>query len=219
MAIAFDSSAQGTVTGASSLSFAHTCSGADRFLAVFINVGGGAGDSVTGVTFNGDAMTRSTAATLIDFALNQSFFTYYLFNPDAATGNVVVSTNDTRNIRGIAQSYTGVDQGGMLNGATTTTSGGTISITTTVDNCWLAGGGRNLGTGEIVASTGTTQRQAVTGIYNTGDSNGPKSPAGSNSMSWTPNDADTKLFMIAFAPSGGVVAVAPRVDDLMLLRN
>lgn len=213
MAIAYDSSAQGTATS-TSLTFAHTCTGSNLLLWVFVLTSSTAGDKITGITYNGSAMTRVTGATSIDFVSGQSFYTYYIVAPSTGANNVVVSAGSSVEIYAVSQSYTGCSQTGVPDGSNKTTSGGTISITTTADNCWLAGGGRNVSSGGLTASTGSTTRQDITGIFTVGDSNGPKTPAGSNSMAWTPDNANTKLIMVSFAP---YVAPATNTGNFFLM--
>ena len=211
MAIAFDNSAQGSEAAGTSLTFAHTVAGSNRLLWVFIFTSDlTTGDKISGVTYNGVAMTRVAGATNVDFVVGQSFYTYYLIAPATGANNVIVSATETCEIYASAQSYTGALQTGVPDGSAITTSGGAISITTVADNCWLAGGGRNIGSGDLTAGANTIERQAVgPGLLSAGDSNGAKSPAGSHSMNWTPDNLNTKLVMVSFAPApeelGGAV--------------
>ena len=202
MAIAFDQTTTDQQPAGSSLSFSASTAGSNRilFVAVFTSYGT-SGDKISGVTYNGVSMTRYSTATSIDFVSGQSFYTYYLVAPATSSNTVTITATGSGEIYGTAVSYTGVDQTTPINTGTTSTSGGTITVTTSVDNCWLLSFGRNISTGALTASTGTTQRSAGSGLYNIGDSNGPITPAGSGSMSWTPDNASTKLVMTAFAPS------------------
>lgn len=87
MAITVSSATIGSSAGTSSLSFAHTVGSGINLLLVLISHSRGA-DSISGVTFNGDAMTRATHS-----ASNVGAYIYYLLSPDVATGNVVVSVS------------------------------------------------------------------------------------------------------------------------------
>lgn len=216
-AIAFDAASSATAGGpATSLTFAHTTSGSDRILWVFILTSDDtAGDRVSGVTYAGSTMTRVNGATSLEIAFGQSLYTYYIVAPTTGTNNVVISATESTEIYATAQSYTGASQTGVPDGSNTA-SAGTISITTTADNAWLAGGGRNVSSGGLTASTGTTQRASIAGIINTGDSGGAKTPAGSHSMAWTPDDANTKLVMVSFAPAPETAVAATPEQEIIV---
>lgn len=204
MAIAFDQTTTAQQLAGSSLSFSASTSGSNRILLVPVFTSyGTSGDKISGVTYNGVSMTRVTGATQIDFVSGQSFYLYYLIAPATGTNTVLITATGSGEIYGTTVSYTGVDQTSPIDNSTTTTSGGTITLTTVADNCWTLSFGRNTATGALTASTGTTQRSAGSGLYNIGDSNGAITPVGSTSMSWTPDNANTKLCMISFAPSTG----------------
>lgn len=202
MAIAFDQTTTAQQLAGSSLSFSASTSGSNRILLVPIFTSyGTTGDKISGVTYNSVSMTRVSGATQIDFVSGQSFYLYYLVAPDTGSNTLTITATGSGEIYGTAVSYTGVNQASPIDNSTTTTSGGTITLTTVADNCWTLSFGRNTATGALTASTGTTQRSAGSGLYNIGDSNGAITPAGSTSMSWTPNNANTKLCMVSFAPS------------------
>lgn len=99
MAIALNSTSSGFSSG-STLTFAHTVSGANRILVV-----GTREPAVSGVTYNGVALTKaisSSGGSGVDSAI------WYLIAPATGTNNIVVSA--TANMVCYASSWTGVDQ-------------------------------------------------------------------------------------------------------------
>lgn len=144
------------------------------------------GDFVTGVTYNGVAMTNGGKIALG----TTQIYIFYLASPATGTHNIVISANNAAcDTRGGASSYSGVT-GGFGNSTTlnnTTASPFTTTLTTPSDNCWtvLAVGGTNA----VTASTGSNFRSSDSGsdgrftcFY---DSSGAITPAGSHSMSVT----------------------------------
>lgn len=101
-------------------------------------------------------------------------------------------------------SYTGFKQTTPLNtsnkGGSSSTSSQSISVTTTVDNCWLIGFAYTGNT--MSAGTGTTLRGgSVAGILNVIDSNGPTTPAGSDSLVVTQTASFAGMIVAAFEPA------------------
>ncbi len=204
--IAYDASATSSTTG-TSLTFAHTCSGANRilFVAVTTNTADNV-DYITGVTYNGVAMTQ------VDSFRSQGLGgheLYMLVNPASGANNVVVSASGSVAIYAAASSYTGALQTGQPNtnngNASDPATTSTVSVTTTVDNCWLiSSAGTKAGAGATAsASTGTVTRQA-NGYVSIGDSNGVRATAGSHGQTWMPS-ASTGIAVIvaAIAPAAG----------------
>lgn len=142
MAIAIDSSSEGVIGGASSLTFSHTTSGSDRVLVVGVSVG--AAMSVSTVTYNGVGMTQANTQNMGGAVFTNTYL-YYLVAPATGANNVVISTSGAGFIWGYGLSFTGVDQTNPIaptGGNTTLQAGGTTltsTITTTVDNSRLCG--------------------------------------------------------------------------------
>ena len=205
MAIEFDAASGASYTEPlTSKTWSHTVgAGENRLLLV------GAGntfpnDNVTGVTFNGVALTKVTSRQIPG---NRWISVWYLLAPDSGTHDIVITYGDTQSAMGFAASYAGVSQGAMDASATAVTSSSaesiTASVTTIADNCWtfmMAGATTSPGT--LSAGTATTKR-AGDGTYGYGvfDSNGPKTPAGSRSLqaTWTGNQ-DAAAVIVSFAP-------------------
>jgi len=207
MAIAFDSSTGGDyVAGSTSLTFSHTCSGDDRALFVSILTNTDA-DTVTGVTYDGDSMTR------VDAFLGKNYYhyVYELANPSSGSNNVVISTDTSLNIFGCATSYTGVDQTNPseANNKGETDSGTSlgVSVTTSTDNAWVYGG-TFCGSKptEMSAGAGTTAREIGGSMEYTGsvDSGDVISPAGSKTLNISSSDAQPLgMIVVAITPTGG----------------
>src|SRR3990167_7374217 len=104
MAITLDATSEGSVTGVS-LTVSHVNGGTLLVVGVVIASNS---DLVTGVTYNGDAMTQlgwrsATGAT------PEGVYLYYLLNPDAGTFDIVVSTSSSIFIEAENASYTEVE--------------------------------------------------------------------------------------------------------------
>lgn len=220
MAIALDATSAPTTSGGgvTSLNRNHTCSGSDRILWVgAITVSSGA-VAITGITYNSVAMTKVTS---VNPQGNWELSLWYLVNPATGTNTITATaaSNVVNYIRLSSASYTGASQTGVpdsSNSATGVTTSRTVSTTTVADNCWVVGHGMT-GAGNIVPSTGLTTRSEVdsgSGSSVLGDSNGPKTPAGSYSMTFTTASDSTGLIVASFAPS---VAASNNSNFLMLL--
>lgn len=171
MAIVFDAAVDGGFGGVSPLTFAHTCTGANRILHVLTY---GVADNVTGVTYNGVAMTR--IAIKRDNSNNGYVSLYELVNPASGTNNVAASFTGSQT-SAQAMSHTGADSVQPDSSA----SGATANFATELDvattvvasNCWLVGafGATN---GGMTMETGTTKRvdEGTTNFRCLVDSNG-----------------------------------------------
>lgn len=210
MAIAFDAKAESSVTS-TSLTYSHTCTGSNLILWVGVVTYGNALDHVTGVTYNGVAMTRTTNGFNNNSASGPAVYLYYLVNPSTGANNVVISVDSSRLIIGLSASYTGAAQSGQPdNSATNQTASGTslsVSLTTVADNCWLVGMmDVNNGTALTAGANTTLRQQDTTSGQNSNglfDSNGAKTPAGSYSLACSWTSAQRAAMCIAsFSPAG-----------------
>jgi hypothetical protein len=209
MAIALDAATNGGFDGTSSLTFSHTCSGSDRVLFVGF-VWSTSDDDVTGVTYNGVAMTL-VAKNLT--GMNR--YLYRLVAPATGANNVVINTTNGHTIFAGAVSYTGADATQPSSATTNSSASGATSLltstTTTVDQAWvvLLEGSFN-GNPEPGAGTGATKRAADSsfGTWGFFDSGAAISPAGSYDMTTTRTSAtDREIGHIAIPinPVGGDV--------------
>lgn len=207
MAIAFDASSSGSVNS-TSLTVSHTCSGSERILFACITTYTNNSDAVTGVTYNGVAMTRVPTDGYQAMSGN-AVYLYYLVAPSAGTFDMVISVASSRLIKTVNASFTGVEQVNPIDASTkgtqATATTTTATITTTTNNCWLIASMSNEGSA-YAAGANTTIRVAESDIEC--DSNGPKTPAGSHSLIATHTNARDGWCAAAFKPSTAVAATA-----------
>jgi hypothetical protein len=128
MSLAVDAVSQGNfnVGITSSITWSHTCSGANRVLIVGAQIGS-ATDNAT-CTYNGTSMTKYVffGGGTIQVVL------FSLVAPDTGTHDIVLSRTGNAYIGGGAVSFTGADQTTPLensNSASATTSSPTVDIT------------------------------------------------------------------------------------------
>lgn len=205
MAIAFDNSNTSNSTSSATLTYSLTVgTGANRFLIVGFSFNKLVLPSITGVTYNGVAMTASannpknpTGDVTVAVAL------FYLANPASGANNVVITLGGTADgISSQAASYTGVNnipQDFSVVGASGTSA--TLTTTTTIDNSWLVGIFRNDADGNGTAGTGTTRRASITGQSALYDSNAALTPAGSYSIISTFSSAPYSGIGFSMAPA------------------
>lgn len=209
MAIALDSATNTTASAVSSVTLSHPCTGSNLLLAVTVTLqhNGATTSTISGVTYNGVAMTLG-AVDNHTYSSTILTATYYLTGPSLGTNNVVVTLSDASTLDIIvgATSFTGVLPSSPING---TFSGGNFSspathtVTTTVANSWIIGALYTYVTS--TAGTGETQ------LYDTqvnGNSYGsayykPTTTTGSQTVSeaLTGGAADWSFSGIAFAPA------------------
>lgn len=162
MALAIDSTSGGAGGRAASLTWAHTCTGSDLVLIVGVSVykDGGGSYTISGVTYNGDAMTLAN-----DIGDNDKrAYIFYLVNPDTGGSYNIIATvagGSSVIVSGGAVSITGASQTnpiGVTGGAIGYSSKISTAVTTTVAdsilidvvNCsdvpqgHIAGGGQTL---------------------------------------------------------------------------
>jgi hypothetical protein len=207
MAIAFDTTSEGTISLSSSLTVAHTCTGSYGMLIVAFTTrpsGGSATDVISSVTYNGVSMTRAISNAV---GTDHRQYIYYLVAPATGASYNIVITTDGTNATMVAKnaSYTGVKQGSQPDASTTpiqqSSTPLTVSITTVLANCWqitLADQNSNLS-----ANSGCVRRTTLdtTALF---DSNAALS-AGSHSMSINGAGGGTV--------SGTSISIAPLVTN------
>jgi hypothetical protein len=212
MAIAYDSSSSGTANPGTSATFSHTCSGSDRLLLVGV-LTNDTTDKITGVTYNGVAMTRG-GAQAADTTGFMGFW-YYLIAPATGANNVVISRSDSGLVGGMSDSYTGVSQTGFPDSSNKGTDpSGNFSATTTVvaSDCWLWGNFRSNGTMSV--SNGTARGSVFGGAGITGDSNTTVG-TGSQSLNISVSPGGETYWLTAsFAPAGAATG-APSALTLL----
>lgn len=192
IALAFDAASNsGYQSTGTSYSWSHTCTGSNRFLAVDVSLLALAGTTVSGITYNGVALSligtqaSGTGAVRVE--------SWGLIAPATGSNTIVVTFSGSivaGASAGCAVSYTDVHQTTpteAFNGATATNVGAadaTVTITTVTDNDWVHGA---VGTDDTAITANQTSRNNVTGTLGSGadEDTGPKTPAGAQAMSYT----------------------------------
>ena len=202
-AIAFDNSADLGNNGGSTSSYttANYTVGAGSNMALVIDLTGDtASDNITGVTWNGNALTliNKRQGTRWNYA-------YILLNAPSGTGTVTVTAGTAHYLIVVAASYSGVgsvDNNGTFTSATSPVS---ASLTPIANNCWVLA--TTWSFSSVVASTNTLVRQRDTAFASDAvveSSLNPISPAASTTLTWTYSAGQTASGVIfSLAPSGG----------------
>jgi hypothetical protein len=230
MAIAFDASSQGSLSGnptGTTLTYSHTCSaGSDRFLIVTQHTYSASGDIVSGITYAGQGMTRLATKAFTSDASQRLYF-YYLANPASGANNVQVSLTTGASFSimySLSASYTGVKQTGypdaQSNGAANSNADIVGTVTTIADNAWTVMLTGSDDDNSNTAGANTTIRVSSSGAANPNrdtlsDGNSAKTPAGSVSLTITPSatTAGTAYIIASMAPA----TAAATVNNLSLL--
>lgn len=199
--IQFDDASQGNSTGSTTVSFSsHHIKGTNRGLLV--DVFDVSGDNVTSVTHNSVAMTQVNKA-----AKGTTYiYTYRLANPDVGVNTITVTrSSSTGQLYGVATSYFNVSQTGFIETSSTGNSTASTSVsgtvTTTADNCWghtvafCDNGGASAGTNSVQRIL-TFPGDALLVC----DTNTPKTPAGSLTMTTNCISGNNALVITAIAP-------------------
>jgi len=193
MAIAYDASAYGNDGGGltTSISWSHTCTGSN--LILIVGTVSGSNGNVSGVTYNGVAMTKITGSSGYSSQCGNTVF-WYLINPPTGSHTVAVTLGSSDTISGVSASYTGASQTSQPDSyhASSNSTGTTYSdsTTTVANNSWVIGYFVNNQGTTISAGSGTTSRVSVSGVAYIianmlADSNGPQTPAGSATLNAT----------------------------------
>lgn len=203
MAIALDTTTAYGSSSGTTRTFSHTCTGSNLILFVTANVHT-ATATVTGVTYNGVAMTSvgSQANTSATTTL------WYLLSPATGANNVVITANNSDTIESASASYTGVKQSGQPDassvGGPTTTTNYTQSVTSVADNCVAIFAGISNNGGAVTAGTNTTlieyNNTAYGGLFMR--STAAKTPAGTFTLAAS---------SVSSAYSGVMASISPFV--------
>lgn len=206
MAIAFDAQTNPSYASGTTHTFAHTCTGSDRILFVLCWRRGGS--AVSGVTYNGVAMTSLGTEILAGTGSGSQYLTmWYLANPATGANNVVVtSPTSTEHIDG-AVSYTGASATGIpdaVNSLTATTQSNTsATVTSSADNCWALMFMRVDAATSVSAGASTTRRAYTANFTASFDTNAATTPAGAITVNTTHFSAAVGWWMASFKPAGG----------------
>ncbi|MGH8634737.1 MAG: hypothetical protein ACRET7_11480, partial [Burkholderiales bacterium] len=220
--IAFDSGSNAPSGDMSSSTWSHTTgSGSNRLLVVGVAVRNSGGQNVSGVTYNGVALTSIGAGVTNGTIVRARL--YYLVAPPTGTYNIVVTLTGGTFMAAGAASFVGVHQTTPIeasNGATGTSLTPSVTVTTVSNNAWVVDAlsfrrnSEGIG-GPTATPTGAGQNQRWSAYGETandpanvrskGSTIGPKTPAGATTMGWTLSglSQDWAHFAAAIKPVGG----------------
>lgn len=224
MAIAFDSASNsGAQTTATTYNWTHTCTGSSLILVVSIGQRTTAGNTVSGVTFNTVALTQAVGHN----NGSRRGDIWYLLNPATGAHSIAVTLSAAPTTSmAAAVSLTGVDQVTGLdatNTAGTTSATPTVAVTTVADNCWVVDcpEGGIAGTTSLTASGSQANSTAINqtnGFFGGISTQGPKTPAGAVTMTWTfaggtPSTCVWAMVGASFKPVASGLAIAILMDS------
>lgn len=191
--ITFDAASNsGYQAASSSYTFSRTVTGANTFLGVDVALLS-AGQTVTSIIddFGGANVAMSLIGAQTTVTSFGRIENWGLANPAAGTKTIQVNLSGSISSTALATSYTGVHQGSpteAFNSAQATNVGAadaSVAVTSIADNCWIHAA---VATGDSSITANQTSRNNVTGVGGSGaseDNNGPKTPAGAVTMSFT----------------------------------
>ena len=211
--IEIDSTSSSSATGATTLSWSHTCAGTNRILIVGLQVFDDTNDTertVASVTYNGVALTRIDRQVTSNIASEL----WRLVAPATGTNTILVTLGAANDFSlGQASSYTGVDQSSPINASNKATSSSTmdatVNVTSTVNNCVVVDSVVKYNTTEaITAGSGQTTIASLSvgsGFGLKGASSyETKATAGVTTMNWTWTTTvrDWAIVAAALTPAG-----------------
>ena len=144
-----------------SASFAHTCTGSDLVLLVFVaSLQNGSYPNVSGITYNGVALTKQVKIQDAT-SRNREFEIWSLIGPATGSNTVAVTWTSSAIADWVgAISFTGVSAIGANGSNSGNSSAHTSSVTTTAADSLVVGGGaaRGADTDPFSPGTGVTER-------------------------------------------------------------
>lgn len=209
MAIAHDASTNPSYASGTTHTFSHTCTGSDGIL--WVQCWRRGGSAVSGVTYNGVAMTSlGTEIQAGSGSGNQYLTMWYLANPATGANNVVVtSPTSTEHIDG-AVSYTGASATGIPDATNSLTmtaqSNTTATVSSVADNCWALMFMRMDTSGAISAGASTTRRAYTQDFTASFDTNSATTPAGTITVNTSHSNANVGWWMASFKPAGAAAS-------------
>lgn len=211
MAIAYDTQ---TIGANSTTPVSHTCTGSNRLLIVGVLIGDTT-TTVSTLTYNSVSLAQANRRT----STNMGVELWYLANPASGANNIALTLSAAQDYKIFALSLTGVHQASPLD-ANNTGTGSTdpsVSVTTVADNSWVVDIVASFGS-DLVVGAGQTQRINTTwlggDLYGSASTEGPKTPAGAVTMSWTQTDSEWVSCAASFAPA--TASSIKTVDNLAI---
>lgn len=212
--IAFDAASTVADTATSPATVSHTTTGTDRMLVIGVvvsNNSAAATGTATAVTYNGVALTKVRTDTRAQASTSYETSIWMLANPASGSNTVSItfSGGTAPRCTAVVSSYTGVLQGSFadaVNGNSGTTAGDqTLSVTTTVDNCWIFGIGVNSAASGASVTADQTSRAsgnmaaALATNMRGEDTNAVQTPAGAHTVGFTMAGTTNKGWAMSFA--------------------
>lgn len=180
----------GYQAAASTYSWNHTCTGANGFLGVDVSLLSVAGTIVTGITYNGVALTLIGVKSSISGACRVEC--WRLVNPATGTHSIAVTLSAGIASAGTAVSYANVNQSSPVESFASAQATNTVSatdavivVTSVTDNCWMHAA---IASNDTSVTANQTARNNVTGTLGSGaneDTNGVITPAGASTLGYT----------------------------------
>lgn len=212
-AIARQDNAENAPASGTSVTKAYaTGAGANTIMVVGGLADGGSADVFSSATYAAVTMARPANTVLCTAHGGFCSYSLWVIAPLTGTNNLVINSSVSRAISSFVATYTGVAQTGQPdNSSGQTTALAQTSITATVttiaDNSWVFAFFVNSDTGNTSEGAGVNALNVHTGaspnyLQASADSNGPKTPAGAYTMTWSASSgtAEYSVSMISFSP-------------------
>lgn len=200
MAIALDTTASSQTNTANSLTFSHTCTGANLVLFVGVSVANNA-IGISSVTYVKGG--NSTSMTQVDNqgATAANTFLFSMIAPDTGAHNIVITlSSSTTIITASSASYTGANQSSQPD-AHNKVAGTSLTLAVVNSGCWIvATSGASIGGGVTYsAGSGFTLRQQTNqggDMNGLEDSNGTVS-TGNNTVAFSTSSGNPSTVIAA----------------------
>ena len=191
--ISVDTSLDLGATAGTSLTVSYTNNGNILFVGAFAT----GGNNITGVTYNGVALTQIPTASPVQVPSNLWISLWYLIAPATGAHDIVISASPSTTIGGDAVSYIATTPNIDVSGNATATAASSISksITTTKNNAWTLGWCSTDGF-NVSAGASTTLRIGNSGNRAIFDSNGGITPAGSTTLNVSQAGSGNSAFIM-----------------------
>ncbi len=178
-----DAVSSGRQNPGTSLTYSHTCSGSNRGLWVAVYAGS-ASDVITGVTYNGVAMTRVDAQAMP--SSSGYAYLYRLIAPATGANNIVISSSSSVDIQSVSASYNEIKQSGQPDATGKASQAAadnvTGSVTTVTDKDFIVSMAANDQDNPAGGANAIMRKYNV--VIGIGDSVGYISPAAATSWNW-----------------------------------
>jgi len=210
MAIAFDAqSSSGGYASATSISWSHTCTGANRVLIVGARGTGAASDVITGVTYAGVALTK--VGSSYKGSSDRWVSLWRLVGPATGANTITISGSNSDILMGSSASYTGA---GFVSTTTTNHTAASAasvstSYTTQAANAWVVATVGNNGNETPEAGESTAVRGSIGAGVCLADSNAAVSSPSSRTLVITGSSAAWATVAAAIYEVGNSPSVSP----------